>query len=162
MSLLSVTFSLTKEDLEIIKKEVPKVKKLSPKMILIIILILVFCGIWLFLDLAFISFNLLLVFLVPFIIINLSVFFENKNPDSKMIKRSTTFELFEDRIKITRNPDENFKGKYEKEFPLDEVAEYKEYQNFIIIVFKNYDAQFLMKKHFKKEETELLLSRIKK
>ncbi len=162
MSLLSVTFCLTKEDLKTIEKEVPKFKKLSPKMLFIIALILVFCGIWIFLDLVFVSANLLLIFLIPFIVMNLSAYLKQKNSDNKLLKRSTTFELFEDRIKITRNPDENFKGKYEKEFPLDEVAEYKEYKNFIFIVFKNYDAQFLMKKHFKKEELEQIMLKLKK
>ncbi len=162
MSLLSVTFNITQEDLKIIEKEVPKFKKISPKMMLIIALILIFCGIWIFLDLVFVSVNLLLIFLVPYIIINLSALHKHKKSDYKILKRSTTFELFEDRIKITRNPDENFKGKYEKNFPLDEVAEFIEYQNFILIVFKSYDAQFLMKKHFKKEELEQILLKLKK
>lgn len=49
-----------------------------------------------------------------------------------------------------------------KFFPLDEVAEFIEYQNFILIVFKSYDAQFLMKKHFKKEELEQIMLKLKK
>lgn len=162
MSLLSVTFLLSKEDLKTISKEVPKIKKLSSKMIFIILLILAFCGGWLFLDLAFVSANLLLLFVVPFITINLSALMEQKNSDDKLLNRSTTFELFEDKVKITRNPDEKFKGKYEKEFPLDEVAEFIEYQSFIFIVFKSYDAQFLMKKHFKKEELEQIMLKLKK
>ena len=163
MKLLSVTYNLTEDDLKIIKKELPKRKiKFTTKKLILIAVILVYCAYCYFVDLTFFAVNLLQLLIIPYILINLFALYEHKKAEHRLFKRSTTIELFEDRIEITKNPTEHFKGRYEKVFPFEEVTDIKQYREFIILIFNNSDTEFLMKKYFKKEELEQIMLKLKK
>lgn len=162
MKLLSVTFNLSKDDCNTAIKAISKKrKKVSLKKLLLIAIILSFCAIWIFLDMAYISLNLTVVFILPYILINLFAVYESKKAKNKILKRSTTVEFFEDKIEITDNPSKDYKGKFEKVFPYEQVSALLDFPEFLLITFKNSDTQLIMKKDLQEEQIKLISSKIK-
>ena len=163
MNLLSVTYNLTADDFKKISKALPKPKrKLTLKKLVLIAVILIYSGFCVWIDLTFFAANFLQSLIIPFVLINIIAVYNHKKAEYKLLKRSVTIELFEDRIEIIRNQTEDFKGKYKKVFSFEKVADIQEFSEFLILKFNNSDTEFLMKKHFKKEELEQIMLKLKK
>lgn len=163
MMLFSLTFTLDKEKREIINNNLRKRKiKLTPKKCAVILLIIAAACFFIWADVPELGSSVFSVIFLPYVMINIFALNEHKKADYKLHKRSTTFVLYEDRIEITDNPTENYKGTFERVYPLSAVKEFLEYPQFIVISLENSDRQFLMKSDFTEEQLNLLISKIKK
>lgn len=163
MMLFSLTFTLDKEKREIINKTIRKKKiKLAPKKCLAIFLICMATCFFIWSDTLQLGASLFLIIALPYILINIFTLFEHKNAEDKLYKRTTTFSLYEDRIEITDNPTADYKGTFERVYPLSAVTEISDFPEFIIILLDNSDKQFVMKKDLTEEQLKILNSKIKK
>lgn len=163
MKIFSLTFILDSEKRKIIEKELKKKRrKLNAKKVLIIFIILIITGYFVWTDSPQMGASFFSIFALPYILINIFAINEQKKSEYKLFKRSTEFTLYEERIEITDNPTEDYKGTFERVYPLSAVKEILEYTEFVIILFDNSDRQFIMKSDLTEEQLNLLISKTKK
>lgn len=163
MKIFSLTFTLDREKRVLISKALKKKKiRITPKKLLIISIILFFTGYCVYSDYPQLGASFLSMIALPYILINIFALNEQKKSACKLYKRSTTFTLYEDRIEITDNPTEYYKGAFERIYPISAVTEISDYPQFIIITFDNSDRQFIMKSDLSEEQISLLISETKK
>lgn len=163
MMLFSLTFTLDKEKRDIINKTIRKKKiKFTPKKCLAVFLICMFACFFIWSDTLQLGASLFLIIALPYILINVFALHEHKNAEYKLYKRTTTISLYEDRIEITDNPTADYKGTFERVYPLSAITDFSDYPEFIIILFNNSDKQFVMKKDLKEDQLNILISKIKK
>lgn len=163
MMLFNITFTLDSEKRKIIERAIKKKRiKITPKKLLLIFVILIITAIFVCIQGLQIGASFFSIFSLPYILINLFALYEKRKAENKLLKRSTTFSLYEDRIEIIYNPTEDYKGTFERVYPLSAVREFLDYNNFFVISFDNGDSHFLIKSDFTQEQLEILNSKIKK
>lgn len=163
MKIFSLTFILDSEKRKIIGKELKKKKrKFNTKKALIIFIILIISGYFVWTDSPQMGASFFSIFALPYVLINVFALNENRKSEYKLFNRSTVFTLYEDRIEITDNPTEDYKGTFERVYPVSAVTEITDYPQFIIVHFDNSDRQFVMKSDITNEQLNLLTSKTKK
>ena len=127
-------------------------------------MLLIICATFFFIwaDIPQLGTSIFYVIIIPQIFLRILALKEHKKADYKLFRRSTTFTLFEDRIEITDNPTEDYKGSFERTYPLSAIKEISDNPQFLIIAFDNSDRQFIMKSDLTEEQLNLLITKIKR
>lgn len=163
MMLFNVTFTLDSEKRKIIEKTINRKRlKITPKKLLLIFIILIITAFFVWIEGPRIGASFFSIIALPYVLINLFDLYEKRKAENKLLKRSTSFSLYEDIIEIIYNPSEDYKGTFERVYPISAVIDFSDYNDFIIISFDNGDSHFLMKSDFTQEQLEILISKIKK
>lgn len=163
MMLFNITFTLDEEKRKIIEKTINRKRlKITPKKLLLICVILIITAFFVWIEGPQTGASFFSIFALPYVLINLFALYEQRKAENKLLKRSINFSLYEDKIEITYNPTEDYKGAFERTYPLSAVIKFSNYNDFINISFDNGDSHFLMKSDFTQEQLEILISKIKK
>lgn len=152
MKNFSIDFSLTKSDYKNFYKTINKSLLLQRLKFTAIALTVTFIltAINLY-SLAVTSFFLMFILFFIGDIIN-RIYIMRMNDRSRIGKRKTTVDFYNDHFEIINYPDEYFKGKSERHYPLDTVKMVLENDNYIYFKLEDYTTLIIPKRYIQKEE----------
>ncbi|MBQ4267020.1 MAG: YcxB family protein [Clostridia bacterium] len=152
MKNFSIDFSLTKSDYKNFYKTINKSLLLQRLKFTAIALTVTFIltAINLY-SLAVTSFFLMFILFFIGDIIN-RIYIMRMNDRSRIGKRKTTVDFYNDHFEIINYPDEYFKGKSERHYPLDTVKMVLENENYVYFKLEDYTTLIIPKRYIQKEE----------
>lgn len=152
MKNFSIDFSLTKSDYKNFYKTINKSLLLQRLKFTAIALTVTFIltAINLY-SLAVTSFFLMFILFFIGDIIN-RIYIMRMNDRSRIGKRKTTVDFYNDHFEIINYPDEYFKGKSERHYPLDTVKMVLENDNYVYFKLEDYTTLIIPKRYIQKEE----------
>lgn len=152
MKNFSIDFSLTKSDYKNFYKTINKSLFLQRLKFTAIALTVTFIltAINLY-SLAVTSFFLMFILFFIGDIIN-RIYIMRMNDRSRIGKRKTTVDFYNDHFEIINYPDEYFKGKSERHYPLDTVKMVLENDNYVYFKLEDYTTLIIPKRYIQKEE----------
>ncbi len=150
MKNFSINFSLTKADYKNFYKTINKSLLLQrlkfTSITLTVTLIFTVMNLY---SLAVTSFFLMFILFFIGDIIN-RTYIMRMNDRSKIGKRKTTIDFYNDHFEIINFPDEYFKGKSERHYPLDTVKMVLENENYLYFKLEDYTTLIIPKRDIEK------------
>ena len=160
MKNFSITFTLTKEDYKKFYRTINNALMMQRlKYSAIVLLVAFIFTVMNLYSLAVTAFCLMSILFFLGDIIN-RVYILRMNDKSKIGRRKTTVDFYSDHLEILCLPDENFKGKSERHYPLSTVKMVLQNSEYIYFKFEDYTTLIMPRRNIENEASEKIKNMI--